>query len=583
VYLKPKKLLIFILFLFSVFLVVQPIFADEVDDCINNKTDPNVCMDLIKKQITNLENAISPLKKESTGLSSKITLAKTQISKTESQIISLSQKLVEKESDLEVQKLLLAERVKRYYKNSKSYNSFLMLFSTSDNKNGSVFQQYAWYQSIISQDKNTITQYSSDIITLNDNKNSLETEKIKLAKIKKDLESRFGFLSTEIKKAEENKGRLNNLLTQLEAERIAKLNLPKSAVSGGISCVDDRKVDPGFGSGFAFFTFGIPHHVGLNQYGALGRANAGQSAEEIIKAYYQNIEITGGKEGENVKVNGKNEFGQTFTNETMNIEEYLKHIYEMPTSWPEAALQAQVMAARSYALRIYGEKGWLAPSQADQVIKKELNNDRWISAVNATRGKVITSGGQPIKAWFASTAGGYTFTSSDVWGGNTAWTKRVRDTNGDVNSFEDLFAKAYDRESPCFYAAQGYRKEYNKSAWLKPSEVADIINVVLLYQKDSSTQGHLCYKDNPSGGCNDTWDAEKVKSELKSRGVTPFSNISSASVTDWNKSEGRTNTLSFSGDAGQISISGSTFKSLFNIRAPANISIVGPLYNVEKR
>jgi len=573
VYLKLKKILVFVLFCFSFFLITQSVFAKTIDEEIAD----------ITKQIAELENSIAPLKKESTGLQTKLTSAKNQITVISNQADSLSQKLVEKESDLEIQKLLLAERVKRYYKNSKSYNSFLILFSNPDNEKGSLFEQYAWYQSIISQDKNTITQYTTDITVLNDNKNKLEAEKTKLAQVKKDLESRSSFLAGEIQKAETYKAKLNQELINLEAQRIAGLNLPKSAVSGGISCVDDRKVDPGFGAGFAFFTFGIPHHVGLNQYGALGRANAGQSAEEIIKAYYQNIEITGGKEGESVKVNGKNEFGQTFNNETMNIEEYLKHIYEMPTSWPEAALQAQAMAARSYALRIYSEKGWLAPSQADQVIKKELNNDRWISAVNATRGKVITSGGQPIKAWFASTAGGYTFTSGDVWGGNTAWTKRVRDTNGDINSFEDLQNKAYDKDSPCFYAAQGYRAEYNKSAWLKPSEVADIINVVLLYQKDSSTQGHLCYKDNPSGGCNDTWDAEKVKSELKSRGVTPFNNISSASVTDWNKSEGRTNTLSFSGDAGQVSISGSNFKSLFNIRAPANISIVGPLYNVEKR
>lgn len=569
-HLKFKKILIFILFLFSAFLIIQPIFA-TIDDDIN----------AITKQIADLEAAITPLKKESTDLTSKIASAKKQITQIESQISDLSKKLVDKESDLENQKILMSERVKRYYKNSKNYNSFLILFSTIDSQKGSLFQQYTWYQSIISQDKNTITQYTSDITVLNDNKNKLEQQKNKLAQAKKDLESRSSFLAGEIKKAETYKSELSQKLKDLEAQRIAGLNLPKSAF-GGISCVDDRNVDPGFGTGFAFFTFGIPHHVGLNQYGALGRANAGQSAEDIIRAYYQNIEIIGGKEGENVKVNGKNEFGQTFNNEVMNIEEYLKHIYEMPTSWPEAALQAQAMAARSYALRVYSEKGWLAPSQSDQVIKKELNNDRWIAAVNATRGKVITSGGQPIKAWFASTAGGYTFTSGDVWGGETAWTKRVRDTNGDINSFDDLFTKAYDRESPCFYSAQGYRKEYNKSAWLKPSEVADIVNVVLLYQKDSSTQNHLCYQNN-SSGCSDTWDAEKVKSELKNRGETPFNSINSASVTDWDKSAGRTNTLSFSGDAGTVSISGSNFKSLFNIRAPANISIVGPLYNIEKR
>lgn len=557
------------------------VYADAVDDCMkNNSNDPTPCIALVTKQIKELEGAIAPLKKESTGLQAKIASAKKQISSIEFQVSELGKKLIDKETDLEVQKILMSRRVRKYYIDSKKFSPLVMFFSSQSTEN--ILQQYTWYQSIISQDKNVISSYSTEIEILNKNKKDLEVQKVKLAALKKSMEDRFGFLSTEIKKAETYKAKLNQDLVNLEAQRIAGLNLPKSAGSGGISCVDDRNKDPGFGAGFAFFTFGIPHHVGLNQYGALGRAKAGQSAEDIVRAYYQNIEISGGKEGENVKVNGKNEFGQTFNNESMNIEEYLKHIYEMPTSWPEAALQAQAMAARSYALRVYSEKGWLAPSQADQVIKKELNNDRWISAVNATRGKVITSGGQPIKAWFASTAGGYTFTSGDIWGGETPWTKRMRDTNGDINSFEDLFNRAYDKDSPCFYSAQGYRVEYNKTAWLKPSEVADIVNVVLLYQKDSSIQNHLCYKNN-SSGCSDTWDAEKVKSELRNRGGTPFNSISSASVTDWNKSEGRTNNLSFSGDAGGVSVSGSTFKSLFNIRAPANISIVGPLYNVEKR
>lgn len=559
------------MFFFGIFVwFTRSIQAEDIQDQINK----------ITQQIKELETSMAPLKKESTGLQSKINSAKVQITQIEKQVTDLGQQLIDKEADLEVQKTLLSARVKRYYINTKKFSPLLVFFSSTESS--SLLRQYTWYQAIISQDKNTITGYTSDIKTLSSDKTSLELQKNKLASLKQNLESRFGFLSGEIKKAEVYKVKLSQDLVNLEAQRIANLNLPSSAAST-MMCTDDRKIDPGFGAGFAFFTFGIPHHVGLNQYGALGRAKAGQSAEDIIKAYYQNIEITSGKEGENVKVNGKNEFGQTFNNETMNIEEYLKHIYEMPTSWPEAALQAQAMAARSYALRVYGEKGFLYPSQQDQVVKKEFNNDRWITAVNATKGKVITSGGQPIKAWFASTAGGYTFTSADVWGGATSWTKRMRDTTGDINSFDDLMNKAYDKESPCFYAAQGYRKEYNKSAWLKPSEVADIVNVVLLYQKDSSIQNHLCYKDDSSHGCTDTWDSQKVKDELKSRGSTPYNSISSASVTDWNKSEGRTNTLSFSGDAGEVSISGSTFKSLFNIRAPANISIVGQLFNIEKR
>lgn len=529
----------------------------------------------ISKQIADLENAINPLKKESSSLQSKITQAKSQISKAENQMADLSQKLVDKEADLEVQKLLLFERIKRYYKNTKKFNPMLMLFSSSENSD--LLHQYVWYQSIINQDKSTISNYTNDINSLNQNKIKLEADKVKLATLKKSLESRFGFLSGEIKKAETYKSELSQKLKDLEAQRIASLNLPTSA-AGSMMCADDRKIDPGFGAGFAFFTFGIPHHVGLNQYGAYGRAKAGQNYKDILNAYFNNVSFDK-KPNITLRVKG---FG------SMSLEQYLLGIYEVPDSWGDnggyEALKAQVIAARSYALA-YTNNGAneICTTQACQVYKGGNKGGNWERAVKATEGEVLTQNGQVITGWFASTAGGYTFLSSDVGWKSTGWTKRTRDTSGDINSFDDLFAKAYDRESPCFYAAQGYRKEYNKSAWLKPSEVADIVNTVLLYQKDSSTQNHLCYKNDSPHGCTDTWDPEKVKSELRNRGGNPFNSISSASITDWNKNEGRVNKISFSGDSGSVDFDGSTFKSLFNIRAPANISIVGPLYNVEKR
>jgi len=534
------------------------IFAKTIDEEIAD----------ITKQIADLENSIAPLKKESTGLQTKLTSAKSQIASISNQVDSISQKLIEKESDLEVQKLLLAERVKRYYKNSKSYNSFLILFSTPDNQNGSVFQQYAWYQSIISQDKNTITQYTTDITTLNSNKNKLESEKNKLAQVKKDLESRSNFLATEIKKAETYKAELSAKQKELEAKKIASLNLPTSVGSGGnMLCTDDRKTDPGFGTGFAFFTFGIPHHVGLNQYGAYGRANAGQNYKDIINAYFNNVTF---EKKPNITINVKG-YG------SMSLETYLLGIYEVPESWPIEALKAQVIAARSYALS-YTNNGAneICTTQACQVYKGGNKGGQWEQAVKATEREVITQGGQVVTAWFASTAGGYTYSSSDVGWKSTGWTKNTRDTSGDVNSFEDLQNKAYDKDSPCFYAAQGYRKEYNKSAWLKPSEVADIVNSILLSQKDSSINNNLLPPDQ--GG----WSMDQIKNELKSRGITPYNTINSVSVS-WDKGSGRTTQISLSGDAGSVSFDGSTFKSYFNSRAPANISIVGPLYNVEKR
>ena len=537
-------------------MVVQPIFANIDDDIA-----------AITKQIADLEVSIAPLQKESTGLTAKIASAKKQITQIETQMADLSQKLVNKESELETQKLLLAERVKRYYKNSKNYNSFLMLFSTTDNKNGSIFEQYTWYQSIISQDKNTITQYSADIAVLSDNKAKLEAEKTKLAQAKKNLETRSNYLAGEIKKAETYKAELSAKQKALEAQKLASLNLPTTVGSSPMMCTDDRKIDPGFGSGFAFFTFGIPHHVGLNQYGAYGRANAGQDYKTILNAYFNNVTLEK-KSNITIKVKG---FG------SMSLETYLLGIYEVPESWPIEALKAQVIAARSYALS-YTNNGAneICTTQACQVYKGGNKGGQWEQAVKATEGEVLTQSGQVITAWFASTAGGYTHSSGDVGWSSTGWTKNTRDTSGDVNSFDDLKNKAYDKDSPCFYAAQGYRKEYNKSAWLKPSEVADIVNSILLSQKDSSINNNLLPPDQ--GG----WSIDKVKEELKNRSITPYTTINSVSI-DWDKGSGKTTQVNLSGDAGSVSFDGTTWKSYFNSRAPSNISIVGPLFNVEKR
>lgn len=553
---KPKLLLFFLFLTIFGFFSFRTVFADDLSDQIS----------AIQKQITDLENAITPLKKESTGLQSKITSAKSQITKVEAQVTTLAKNLVDTEADLEVQKILLSERVKRYYKNTKKFNNFMVFFST--NSGSSLFQEYAWYQSIISRDKDSITNYGNQIKTLTDNKTKLEAEKVKLAKIKADLETRFSFLATEIKKAETYKAELSAKQKELEAKKLASLNLPTSVGSGGnMMCTDDRKTDPGFGTGFAFFTFGIPHHVGLNQYGAYGRAKAGQNYKDIINAYFNNVTF---EKKPNVTLNVKG-FG------SMPLETYLLGIYEVPESWPIEALKAQVIAARSYALS-YTNNGTkeICTTQACQVYKGGNKGGQWEQAVKATEGEVITQGGQVVTAWFASTAGGYTYTSSDVGWKSTGWTKNTRDTTGDVNSFEDLQNKAYDKDSPCFYAAQGYRKEYNKSAWLKPSEVADIVNSILLSQKDPSVNNNLLPPDQ--GG----WSIDKIKEELKNRGGTPYNSINSVSVS-WDKGSGRTTQINLSGDAGSINFDASTWKSYFNSRAPANISIVGPLYNVEKR
>ena len=248
----------------------------------------------------------------------------------------------------------------------------------------------------------------------------------------------------------------------------------------------------------------------------------------------------------------------------MNIEEYLKHLYEMPTSWDHKALEAQAIAARSYALaRTSNGQNSIPPNQDGQVVKKELNDGNWISAVTATSGKVMVIGGNPISAWYSSTHGGFVLKSSEIGWSDTAWTKHAVDA-GSGSSMSDLKNTAYDKNSPWFYCDWGYRSQYNNTAWLREEEVVDIVNTYILWELRKDTFAYLSQTDK---GIPGTWDAEKVRQEIGNEGGTPISSINSISV-GWDGS----------GISRSITVNGRTFnaqnfKNMFNMRAPGNIQI----------
>jgi SpoIID/LytB domain protein len=108
----------------------------------------------------------------------------------------------------------------------------------------------------------------------------------------------------------------------------------------------------------------------------------------------------------------------------LSFDAYLYGLAEVPQSWPEAVLDAQVIAARSYAWHVMG----LATSAdydicatvACQVFRgAEVllapNGERWRDAVDRTSGQVLLSGGEPILARYFSTSGGRTYANEFVF------------------------------------------------------------------------------------------------------------------------------------------------------------------------
>ncbi len=564
----------------------------SAQSCDTSCGDPDECQRKISKcqeEWNAMEKAKAPHVTALTKMEADITAFQTRIKGIEADLVKKAAAIGIAETELSDALALASRRIAALYRRTQTYNP-LLPFLTSTNV-GAVLRAFTYQHVVIDEDKKIIGQTAVSIRDLQTRKAELEKERTTLGSLKEDLDRRAASVRKLVGEASAYQSKLSSAIAALSAKqqsflaaKLSGLNLPSSLGAGPLYCTDDRKLDPGFSPGFAFFTYGIPHRVGMNQYGALGRAQEGHSYDKILRAYF-NFDEYQDKGGVTIKVNNGNGVNQGSVIWTGTLEEYVKRIYEVPASWPAEALKAQAIAARSYALYSTDNgNNSICATQSCQVFKTDPKGGAWESAVNDTSGKTMVQGGQVIAAWFSSTDGGYTFQNNDVWGGShRAWTKRTRDTNGDVNSFADLQAKAYDRESPCFYAAQGFRTQYGKSAWLKSDEVADIVNVILLARKDGGTKEHLYQTDKPNPAGTDTWDKDRVKQELKSRGGTPFSSVSGVSVSGVDWGLGRTTGITINGDAGTVSFEGSEFKDFFNLRAPANIQIVGPLFNTERR
>lgn len=549
-----------------------------------------MCIDELNTQLELSRAATAPLESEIKRLDASIKSLQNQINAAAAKQKQLEREVAEREEKVAEHYVLFGKKIRELYKSLRGSSLLVQILSSVGS--GKLNREIAYQGTASDVDRQLILGLSNEIVSLEKDKKRLGEQKVKLASLQENLDKQVSFFKKEVATAKNYQADLSSKIAQMTAamqeiigNKIDSLNLSTSLGGGPLYCVDDRKLDPGFGNGFAFFTFGIPHRVGMSQYGGQLRAKKGQNYEQILRAYYDNISIEKVDENTEILVNGKNDYGQTFSNERMKIEDYMKHIYEMPGDWEMEALKAQAIAARSYAMAVMRDEGKIEPNQRGQEIKKEENTQKWKDAVEQTKGMVLKSGGQIAKAWYASTAGGYTYKSSDVWSRETAWTKRLMDTEGDIGSLGDLLSKAYDRESPCMYTAQGFRKEYGKSAWLKPEEVADIANVIFLIRRDSSIDRTvLCGEAAVNKKCHDTWSADKVKEELKKRGGQGFDYISEVAMTGFDFGIGRTNGIRLRDRSGrEESFDGEEFKNFFNLRAPANIVIVGPLFNVEKK
>ena len=105
----------------------------------------------------------------------------------------------------------------------------------------------------------------------------------------------------------------------------------------------------------------------------------------------------------------------------VDIEEYLRGVVpaEMPPLWPQAAVRAQAIIARTYAAaRIDPAAPYdLCATTQCQVYEGELREHPSAdAAIQATRAQVVSSAGKLADTYFSSDSGGYTASSLEAWG-----------------------------------------------------------------------------------------------------------------------------------------------------------------------
>lgn len=544
-------------------------------------------LDCLEKQIKDLEDqrklseaATKPLEGEVSRLVAQVQSIGWRLGQIEIELEELGKSVDEREEKLAQDYQALTERVLQFYKRNRT-NSLFVAFFSSDSA-AAATREITYQTAVTQQDKQAISRTTQELIQLEKDKEKLEADSVQMAALQVRLDQQSKFYQVEIAKAKDFQKQLANKIADLSKRQQEIINARSSTFQstvGDVPLADDLAsrpdYNPGFSPAFAVFSFGAPHFKGMSQYGAYGRAKEGQSAEDILRAYYgSGVEVKKDYSTDiNISVEGYGNF---------NIEDYTQRIHEVPNSWGDnggmEALKAQAVAARSYALARTGNGARsICATEACQVFKASAKGGNWERAVNETRGWVLLVNGQPLSTMYASTSGGYQQSYSyngystpafwDTKNGRSGWTNEA---------FEQIAG------SPWFYKAW-YKDRSGDGCglshpWLTGEQMADILNAWVVIAKHGQSDDRI----TPEASC---WGGNPYsKNELRDKAGSLSTGYSSVTEVSVSYSEsGLTAQLTFQTDKGSVGVSGSDFKRIFNLRAPGKISVKSGLFNIEAK
>ncbi len=542
-------------------LPVGPTYSDELDDLNKQINELNTALTQSIAATKPLESQLNNLKTQIAGIKNKVSAIETDMVIKKKNIDKGYEELGEKEKTF-------GESVRSFYIKSY-YDSPLSVFLSAGSAT-EITQLLAYQRVKTNQDKSVITNIALTITDLEKRKVELEQEQKKLVALKITLDQQSAKLDTVVSGAKSYQSEVSGKLADLSAKQQSIINSRSGGFTANVGdsdLADDYNASiKGFREAapsgyFAAFSFGaFTHRKGMSQYGARGRAQAGQDAKTILKAYYGKEPVSKDTGGD-IQVTGAG---------SMSFEDrYLLGIAEMPSTWPKEALKAQAIAARTYAYRYKVQGTSICTTEACQVFsssKADNPPQAWREAVQETKGQIL----EDVVTYYASTHGG--FASPIGWD--------TSDGSGGGNFIEKTWEKAGG--SPWLYKAwytEGYSTSSDKcgrsSPWLSPQEMADIVNAAIALR----TGGIDTSRITPVSSC---WGGNPYSMDELRNLTSGNGGISSATNVSVSQGDGSTNNVTING----VSMSGADFKKAFNLRAPGRLSIPQSgfaFFNVERK
>jgi peptidoglycan hydrolase-like amidase/peptidoglycan hydrolase CwlO-like protein len=577
-------------FLLVTTLAVGVASADEVDDELKKIEEK---IEKKEKQYQSTTNQLSDVRSKAGSISQRIASLSTQLNITQAEMRAVENDIGEMEQELEridkslaesrerlQEKIELRNRVIRNYSKRGILNDLEIFLAALPGQKLNGFQysafSYIFEKTLTSETvqligtiNKEISNFEKDRKESEDLKNDLEASRQELIAVTGQLASQrndqqgvLGQLQDQEKNLEGELSKLSkdiSELTSMQQSILAQKAGEGNGTVGDYAAATQKLPKPGFSPAFAVASYGAyTHGNGMSQYGAKGRAEAGQSYEKILKFYYQ----TGVKKEDGfpkkIKVEGYGE---------LDFQYYLYGLAEMPSDWPLDALMAQAIAGRTYAYRYVKAGKTICTTEYCQVFLKSKADkppSRWKEAVDSTKDMILSG---DTTSQYSSTTGGYI--------NNVGW-----DTAGKWPG------DAYEKKagSPWFFKAW-YTQTYNNnsstcglsSPWLNKREMVDILNAWVVMEKGTSKDTEHISPITTSCWGGTPYSMDRMAEKAEQYGGS-YSKVRFVKVDISNS--GYTSNVVFDTNRGRLEVDGSEFKKAFNLRAPGYISIRNKLYDI---